>query len=845
MKFNLLLRLQSPSLVTFSCFMRTGITQSFIAAISLLMMVLFFAFNTNAQQTIVRGKVLDAKTKEALPFVNVIFQDSKIGTSTDINGNYVLETYYPTDSLSASFLGYKTLSKKVKKDIDQTINFELTTGDVQLEEVVIEYTGNPAHDILRKVWRNKEANNREKYDYYHYEVYNKVEFDLNNITEDFKNKKMFRKFQFVFDYVDSTSDEKQFLPMFMTESVSDFYYRRSPKSEKEYIKASQVSGTSNESITQFLGDMYQKVNIYENNIQVFGKSFVSPISNSGLGYYRYYIMDSVVVDDKYCFEIKFIPKHKQDPVFEGTMWINDTTYAVKRVEANINENANINFINGFKVVQDYDMVNNQYWMLKKDELTVDFQIGEKVMGLYGRKSTSYKDFEINVAQDEKYYEGIDNVTVLKDANLKTATYWDSARHDTLSANQKGIYEMVDSVKNVPAFKTFLDVIQLIFTGYKEQGLVEIGPYFKLYSYNPVEGHRFRIGGRTSNSFSTRLMLNAYVAYGLTDQRFKYNGGFLYKLNENPRQFVEVQYTRDLEQLGLSQNAFAEDNILSSFLRRNPNNKLTDVESFEASYSREWITGFSNKLFLRQRSMSPLGSLEYRRFDEELGIYNDEYINTSELSLYTRFAYKESFVEGEFERISLGSKYPILEAQVSFGLKDLLQGDYNYQKVELALSDKINTGVLGHSDLRLTAGKYFGTLPYPLLEIHNGNETYFYDQQAFNLMNFFEFISDEYATLMFTHHFDGYFFNKVPLFRKLKWREVISYRTVAGDLSDKHRAELILPNNIYELREPYMEVAAGVENIFKLIRIDALWRLNYLDHPNIAKFGIRGAFEFTF
>ncbi|MEQ8909115.1 MAG: DUF5686 family protein [Vicingaceae bacterium] len=804
------------------------------------------AYQTSwAQKTIVKGTVFDASTKEPLPFVNLVFRDSKVGGSTDMDGNYRIETYYPTDSLIASFVGYKALSKRVQKDKEQTINFALETGEFKLEEVVIEYTGNPAHDILRKVWRNKEANNREKYDYYHYEVYNKVEFDLNNISEEFKNRKIFKQFQFIFDYVDSTSEEKQFLPMFMTESVSDFYYRRDPKSEKEFIKASQVSGTSNESITQFLGDMYQKVNIYENTISVFGKSFVSPISNSGLGYYRYYLKDSVFVDNRYCYKIDFIPKHIQDPVFTGTMWINDTTYAVKKVEANISENANINFVNGFEVKQEYKKVDNQYWMLEKDELVVDFQLGEKVMGLYGRKSTSYKDFEVNVPQEEKYYEGIDNVSVIQGANERTSEFWDSARHDTLSENQKGIYQMVDSVKNVPAFKTFLDVIQLVFTGYKEIGNVELGPYFKLYSYNPVEGHRFRFGGRTSNQFSTRLMLNGYLAYGLTDERFKYNAGFLYKLNENPRQFVEFQYTRDLEQLGQSQNAFAEDNILSSFLRRNPNTKLTDVESFEASYSREWITGFSNQIFIRKRSMQPLGSLEYERFDPEIGIYQDDFINTTELSLYTRFAYKETFVEGEFERISLGSKYPIVEAQVSMGVEGLMGGDYDYQKVELAISDKINTGVFGHSDFRLTAGKYFGTLAYPLLEIHNGNETYFYDQQAFNLMNFFEFVSDEYATLMYTHHFGGYFFNKVPLLRKLKWREVVSGRAVAGDLANRHRTELILPNNIYTLNQPYMEVAAGIENIFKLIRIDAMWRLNYLDHPNIAKFGIRGAFEFTF
>jgi len=809
--------------------------------------IFLFSSALFAQKTIVSGVVTDGLTGETLPFVNLLFKNSKVGTSTDIDGKFRIETYYPTDSLQASFIGYKTLAKRVRKEEQQVINFKLASGSVAVDEVVVTYQGNPAHEILDRVYNYKEVNNREKYDAYQYEVYNKVEFDLNNITEDFKNRKMFNKFQFIFDFVDSTSADKEYLPMFMTESVSDFYYRREPKSEKEYIKASQVSGTSNESITQFLGDMYQNVNIYENYISVFGKSFVSPIANFGKTFYRYYLVDSLVIDGSYCYQIDFTPRQNQEPVFSGTMWINDTTYAIKQIEAKINQDANINFINGFSVKQKYKRVEGKYWMLEKDELTVDFELGEKVMGLYGRKNTSYQKFKINELAEPKFYEGIDNVTVQKGANLKGKEFWETARHDTLTANQLGIYKMVDSVKNVPAFKTMLDVVQLVFTGYHLTGNFELGPYFKTYSYNAVEGHRFRFGGRTSNDFSTRLQLHGYLAYGLLDNRFKYGAGVLYKLKDNPRQWVSFDYKRDLEQLGQSQNAFSEDNILSSFLRRNPNDKLTDVESYSTSYKREWITGFTNSFMFRHRVMRPVGSLEYRRFvpNPEIGIIDDEAIRTSEFSLYTRFAYKEKYVDGEFERISLGTKYPILELQLGFGIKDFLDSDYNYQKFEIAVSDKIRTGIFGYTDFRVTAGKYFGTLPFTLLEIHNGNETYFFDKRAFNLMNFFEFVSDEYATLMIDHHFDGFFLNKFPVMQKLKWREVISLRTVAGKLSDRHRTELIFPETSYELDVPYVELAVGIENIFKFIRIDGLKRLNYLDHENVSEYGIRGTLDIKF
>jgi hypothetical protein len=798
-----------------------------------------------AQKTIVSGTVIDVKTKEPMPFVNIIFKNTKSGTTTDIDGKYRIETYYASDSLTASFIGYKSSTKKAHQDQTQVINFELSTGGVEIGEVVVTYSGNPAHKILDRVIDNKAINNREKYDAYEYEVYNKVEFDLNNISDEFKDRRVFNSLQFIFDYIDSTTSDKQYLPMFMTESLSDYYYRRDPKSEREVIKGTKVSGVSNESISQFLGDMYQNVNVYENHIGVFGKSFVSPIADFGKRFYKYYLIDSMVVDGNFCYQIEFVPKQAQEPVFSGTMWINDTTYAIKRIEAGINEKANINFINGFTVEQRYKKVNDEFWMLSKDNLIVDFTITKNSMGLYGRKTTTYKDFVMNKPRPDETFDGVEKVVVQKGANEKGDEFWDKNRHDTLSENEKNIYLMVDSVKNVPAFRTFIDVIQLAFTGYKEVGLFEIGPYFNAYSFNKVEGHRFRVGGRTSNNFSTQVMIDGYLAYGLKDERFKYGGGVLYFLSKEPRHSVSVNYSLDVEQLGLSQNAFSEDNILSSVLRRNPNDKLTGVEEIKVGSERFWFNGFSNTLTVTNRTMRPLGSIQYNQKLDNGTIVPVGSIRTTEIGLKTRFAYQEAFVAGEFDRISLGTEFPIVELNMGFGIKGIFGSDYDYTKVALSVSDNIKLGTFGKTEVKAQAGKYFGTLPFTLLEIHNGNETYFFDNAAFNLMNFFEFISDEYVSLMVTHHFEGFFLNKIPLMRRLKWREVVTGRAVVGSLEDKNKQTLELPRNMYELTGPYAEAAVGIENIFKIIRVDALWRLTYLDHPDIAKFGIRATFEIQF
>lgn len=803
-------------------------------------------FSAFSQTTKVRGKVTDASTGEAMPFVNVHFIGTKSGTSTAIDGTYTLETYYVSDSLQASFIGYKAMSKAVRRDRDQVINFELTPSSVEIEaaEVIATDEENPAHPIVRGILRNRDINNREKLEAYEYELYNKVEFDLNNITEEFRDRRIFRPFEFIFENLDSTQ-EKVYLPIFMMESLSNFYYRKNPKTEKEIINATKVSGVENQSVSQFLGDMYQNVNIYDNNIIVFGKSFVSPISSLGFGFYKYYLMDSTFIENKWCYQIKFLPRRKQELTFEGDFWVNDTTYAIKEVDATIAEDANINWIYGLNVRQEYDEVEHEVWMLTKDQLVVDFNIADKTMGFYGRKTTTYKDFVINTPRSDDFYRGISDVIVADDATKKDASFWVDARHIGLTENEVSVYNMVDSLKTIPQFRTIADVITLFVSGHYVIGNFELGPYYTLYSFNPVEGNRFRLGGRTSNQFSTRLMLEGYTAYGLRDQRFKYGGGLTYMLSKQPRMVIGFSGKRDVEQLGQAEGAFREDNVLSSLFRRNPANKLTNVEQYRGFFEREWFYGLSNQLIVSHRNLKPLGALSYEKYNDAKNIVPVNALTTTEVTLYTRFAYKEKFVSGEFERVSLGTKYPTLEIAYTLGIPELWGSDYESQKLIVRVKDKIRFGPLGYVKLRVEGGKIWGNLPYPLLQLHQGNETFFYDESAFNTMNFFEFVSDEWASASVTYHMDGLVLNKIPLFRRLKWREVISAKGVVGGFDPQNENELLLPENTYTLTKPFVEAAIGIENIFKVLRVDALYRLSYLDNPDIVKFGIRAKLQVDF
>jgi len=405
--------------------------------------------------------------------------------------------------------------------------------------------------------------------------------------------------------------------------------------------------------------------------------------------------------------------------------------------------------------------------------------------------------------------------------------------------------MVDTIKSLPAYKTYVDVITLFVTGYKTLGKVDLGPYFTVFSFNEIEGYRFRLGGKTNQDFNKHLRLEGFVAYGTKNEQFNYSFGTRYLFTTKPRMGVGFKYRHDVMQLGQSDNAFQDDNILASLFRRSASNKLTYTESEKIYFEKEWLSGVSGRITFEHNEFIPLGKLDYRYYtnNNESNIRNK--INTSDISAYFRFAYREKFVESKHGRVSLGSKYPVLQAVYTQGLKGVLRSDFDYQKLIVKVDDYLYTAPIGYLYYVLEAGKVWGKLPYPLLEVHRGNESYFYDYLSFNLMNYYEFVSDQYFAFYATHHFEGFFLDKIPLLKKLKWREVASLRGVYGSMSQKNHDLMVDPTYNTLSKKPYLEAGFGVENILKIIRVDFIYRLSYLDNPDISKFGIRGSLQLTF
>ena len=817
--------------------------------------LLLWSIPNFGQKTKVYGVITDKITKETIPFATISFKGTKTGTTSDIDGNYLLESYYSSDSIIVSFIGYAPKTIGIKKDQSQKVNIALATSEKILTEFVVEASKkdeNPAHALIKKVIDNKKINNRVKLDAYEYEVYNKIEFDINNLDEKFMNRKVFQKFDFVFDMIDST-DEKPYLPIFIIESLSDYHYRRKPEEKKEIIKATKISGPENESISQYLGDMYQNINLYDNTMYIFGRQFISPTNNNMLLHYKLYLTDSGYIDNNWCYKLEFMPKRKSDLAFVGEMWVHDTTYAVKVFEASIAGDANINFINSYRIKQTFEQVEDEVWMMTLDETIADINPleNDKQKGFYGRKTTSYKNFVINKPRDDEFYNGTD-ILVLDSVQNKSSEFWDEQRHIKLTEKENKIYHLIDTVKNLPIVKTYIDVIQTLVTGYKVLGPIELGPYSSIYSYNPIEGHRFSAGIQTSNDFSTQIMFKGNVAYGLTDEKWKYNLGtkFFISKSKKPRRLVDIKYVNDVTQFDRQLFEPYSQNIISSFLRRNPYNKLINLEGLRVHYFHEWFEGFSNSISVSNYNIKALGDV--LTFSKTQGPVTSSVnsLYNSEITLGMRFAKDEKFVSGEFNRISLGSAKPIFELDASFGVKGVLNSGYDYQKVKFGVKDRVLLGYWGIFRYDLEIGKLWGTVPFPFLFIHNGNETWGYNNNDFNAMNIGEFMSDEYVSLSVAHYFGGVFLNRIPLLRKLKWRELITGKIVYGRLNDRHAQVLDLPSFSSSLSDkPYAEVSAGIENIFKVVRVDAIWRLTYLDNNaqdiSVLRFGIRAKLQFEF
>lgn len=816
----------------------------------LLLLVLGLSLQGIAQLTRVKGSITDERSGEPLAFVNLIFKGTTIGTHTDINGQFDLSIHKAADTLLVSYLGYQSQRIRIQPNKLNELRIKLKSSENMLSAVEIKPGENPAHRIMRNVVEHKAQNDPSTLPAYQYRVYNKIEFDMNNYGDKLAKRRALRRFQFVFDYADTTEEGKVFLPMAITENTSEIIYQREPTRKRETILGTRISGLKSQSVSQFLGDMYQNVNIYDNFLLIFNRSFVSPVTDNFLRYYKYYLIDSVYLGQDRCYKLLFLPKRKQDLTFTGDLYIDDQTWAVRQVNIRFNDQSNLNYIKQFDVFQEYERVEGKTWMLKKEKTFADFAPFERSdgMGMFGRKTSIYSHYNMKPALHDSLFRPGRDIVFAEGSQERSDAAWDTLRADTLSTTEKNIYKMVDTLVEMPRIVQAKDLILMLATGYLQWKKVQLGQYYTFVSWNDIEGMRYKFGGVTDNTFSTRLELRGWLAYGVNDNRFKVKSGFRYFLRSDKehRNLLTINYKSDLEQLSLSANSLQLDNIMTSMFRRTRLKYVTNVEELKATYEYEYFPGLLHRVTAFNRRLTPLGDFAFTQLSPDGSLRNLKNITTTEISLHTRFAWKEKYLAGEFDRTSAGTKYPVVQLDLTAGIPNVWRSEYEYYKVRLRISDRFRIQPLGYTDYQIDMGKIWGTAPYLFLELHQGSQTYALDQLAFNMMNIFEFASDRYVYLFLDHHFEGFFLNKVPLLRKLKWREVLTLKSVIGDMSAANRAQLLYPGGQDpRLHRPYLESGVAIENIFKVVRVDALWRMTHLDRPMARPFGLRVSLVFRF
>ncbi len=841
----------------------------------LLLSLLFLIGSTYilAQTTTIRGVVTDIKTGDALPFVNVFYEGTDIGKTTDFNGQYFIEANVVVSRLRFSLLGYKTEIVNISYGTSQIVSIKLSPEVKQLKELVVKgekqryrNKNNPAVELIRLVIDHKKENRKDNFSAYQYEKYEKVQFALSNISQKFKNKKYLKQFQFIFENLDSNlMPGKVILPMYLKETLSDNYYKKNPKEEKVIIKGNRKVDfddfLNNEGIETFISYLYQDVNIYDNTVPILTNQFISPIADNGPLFYRYYIKDTVLIENKKCYQLVFYPRNKSGFNFQGELYITfDSLYAVCKSELTINPDINLNFVKELKLIQNYEQVKPGEWLVNQDNISIDFGLGKNGLGVYGQRAVSYKNFVLDQPQPDSFYIG-DNSLYPDSVKKLSDKDWEERRHSKLTRSEAGIYSMVDSIQRVPAFKRAANIMVLIFAGYEDLGAFEIGPVSTFYSYNPVEGSRLRFGGRTSMKFNPRIRYEGYGVYGLGDKQWKYYMGITKAIGKSsvvdfPQRNLKISYQKETKIPGQELQFVQEDNALLS-VKRGTNDKLLYNKIFNIGYTCEYQSHFSFDVGLQYLKQSPAGSLKFNPINYNEGIGNISDITTSQFMLTLRYAPREQFYQGKNYRIPMFNKYPIFEVRFSASQKNILQSDYTFQHLAVRVFKQVNLAPFGYTLVTAEAGKIFGHVPFPLLQIHRANQTYSYQLNSYNLMNFLEFISDQYVAIDVHHYFNGFFFNKIPLFKKLKWREVATIKLLYGIISDNNNPDL--HNDLFKLpldqfgepqsfslkRKPYVEVSIGISNIFKIIRIDLIKRMSYTENPHVDEYGVRARAKFDF
>ena len=849
----------------------------------LLLMLLMMVIPAVAQQTTISGVVTDAETGERIGYASVVYKGHKIAVVSGTDGRYSI-TRHNGWSLTFSSVGYKSRTVSINSKVNNRLDIALKPDKKILGEVTVKskrnrYSrrNNPAVELMRRVVAAKKKTDLELNDYYQYNKYEKITLAFNDIKPEQLKQKPFIKHPWLADQVEtSPATGKLILPISVDETVSQKIYRRNPRSEKTYVEGQSSKGLNDlfqtgDIINTVIKDVFTAIDLYQDHIRLLQRPFISPMSSEGIGFYRFYIEDTVMVDRDRCIHLNFLPNNQNDMGFRGDLYIlDDSTLHVRRCEMTIPKQSNVNFVQNVQILQEYEKLDDGQWVLTKDDMTTELELYDFIKSGTVTRTTRLTDYSFDSIPDKRF-KGMNKEVINADVEMRDEEFWKEHRQVELTKSESSMDEFIHNTANVKGMKYVIFALKALLENSVETSkpnYIDLCPVNTILTHNYVDGWRSRLSAKTTANLSRHFFLSGYYGRGWGSKKNYYNVEGTYSINpkkylphEFPRRMVTIQSANDVCSPSDRFLDTDKDNLIVA-MKWAKADKMMFYNRQQVTFDYETDWGLKATLNGKVEKNEACGDMSFATLDtprretfNKLG--NNEFMRTTEVTARLRYAPGETYINNKQRRRVINLDAPVFNLSHTTGFNGLLGGQYDYNYTELHVFKRFWLSSWGKVDVAVKGGIQWNQVPYPLLIHPSANQSYTIQRETFSLINTMEFLNDRFASLMVSWDLNGKIFNRTPLIRNLHWREYIGFRMLWGTLTDKNNPFLAqnagssvlmyFPegSNVMDSKKPYAEIVLGIHNIFKFFHVEYVRRLNYNELPTSPKWGMRYTIAFSF
>lgn len=842
-----------------------------------LFILLFLTLAQVMSAQTIKGVVVDEETGDTIPKTGVQYKNSNISTACDKNGFFTIERRND-EYLTFSAVGYKTLSILIGPNTPSEMRITLKSETKRLNEVTIKakrgkYSrkNNPAVELMKRVIAAKKRTDLSNHDYYQFNKYQKLTFAINDISPAQLENEKTQKKQWLINQIEVCQyNNKLILPLSVDETVTQNLFRKDPKNEKTIVLGQNTTGVNDliqtgDVLNTVIKDVFTDVDIYDDQIRLLQYPFTSPIGKDAIDFYRFYIVDTLYVDNDECYHLQFVPNNQQDFGFRGELWVlTDTTLHVKKCKLTLPKKTDVNFTDNLSILQEYTKLPNGEWALTTDDMIVEMSVVKFMTKFIVIRTTRMSNYAFNKIPDREF-KGKAKIKYDPNSKMRDDDFWATNRMVHLTNGESSMSSFITGLSNTKGFKYILFGLKALIENFVETGkksYVDIGPINTMISTNFIDGLRTRLSAQTTANLFPHFFLSGYYARGWKSHKDYYKGQLTYSFNkkeympwEFPKRTITFTSTYDVCSPSDKFMPTDKDNVFTAF-------KWTEVDKMmfynrqELAFEYEQYWGLKTTVKLKTEENEACGSLYFK----PLATYGGASVNrirTTEASFQLRYSPGETYVNTKQRRLRVNFDPPVFTISHTVGVKGVLGGDYDYNLTEASIYKRFWLNSWGKLDVSVKGGVQWNKVPFPLLIMPAANLSYIVEDETFNLINNMEFLNDRYASLDVSWDLNGKLFNRIPLIKKLKWREWLGIRCLWGTLTDKNNPTLErnavdpvlmqFPEGSYIMdpKRPYIELVAGIHNIFKLLHVEYIHRLNYNNLPTATKNGVRIMIRLTF